>query len=62
MPIDPVTAALAARLVIAGARVLQAAIDGKKAPDPQRIAALIVRGDAGNQAWDDLFADQTTPQ
>jgi len=60
MAIDPVTVALAIRLAMAGAKILQAAIDGKKAPDPQKIAALIVRGDAGDQAWDDLFADQTT--
>ena len=61
MAIDPVTIALGIRLLSAAGKVIQAAIEGKKAPDPQKIAALIARGDAGDQAWDDLFADRTTP-
>jgi len=58
---DPVTAALIGRLGMALAKVVQGAIEGKKAPDPQRVAALIARGDTGVTDWDDLFADQTTP-
>jgi len=61
MAIDPVTIALGIRLLTAAGRTIQAAIEGKKAPDPQKIAALIARGDTVDKDFDDLFADQTTP-
>jgi len=61
MAIDPITIGLAIRLLTAAGKTMQAAIEGRKAPDPQKIAALIVRGDTGETDWDDLFADQTPP-
>jgi len=61
MPIDPVTLALGARAAAAAVKIIQAAIEGKKAPDPMKLAALLSRGDAVDKDFDDLFADQTTP-
>jgi len=58
---DPVTVALIGRLGMALAKVVQGAIEGKKAPDPMKIAALIARGDTVDKDFDDLFADQTPP-